>query len=249
MIEQARRRQDIRTRIDELPTWRVASAENHSFLPDASVDMVVCATAAHWLKAPDWWDEMARLVRPSGTVACFAYGQEQFRARERLDGADRPASYQIHGEVIARQAFETREGILRDLGVESEGVKILRSLYDLLPLPSPSDERWLEPYRVKFDVGEPTDPDQGFMLEHEWALKHLVRPCAPSMTDGSDRPLQHKLADEPLAATVFRSSGLAGRPDGPLPTCPLRGDGAGAGHHRALQSADRLGRSSAVGMM
>lgn len=54
-------------------TYRQASAEDLPFLADASVDMVVVGQAAHWFDHPRWWREMARVVRPGGTIAAWGY--------------------------------------------------------------------------------------------------------------------------------------------------------------------------------
>lgn len=54
-------------------TYRQASAENLPFVPDASIDMVVVGQAAHWFDHSRWWKEMARVIRPGGTVAAWGY--------------------------------------------------------------------------------------------------------------------------------------------------------------------------------
>ncbi|KAL1393563.1 S-adenosyl-L-methionine-dependent methyltransferase [Phyllosticta capitalensis] len=56
-------------------TWRVSSAEElrqASGLPDASVDLLSAATAAHWFDMGPFWREAAALVKPGGSVALFA---------------------------------------------------------------------------------------------------------------------------------------------------------------------------------
>ncbi|KAI5837940.1 putative S-adenosylmethionine-dependent methyltransferase [Morchella snyderi] len=53
--------------------YRLSDAEALPFLPDASVDMVVAGQAAHWFDVPRFWAEMARVVRPGGTVAAWTY--------------------------------------------------------------------------------------------------------------------------------------------------------------------------------
>jgi SAM-dependent methyltransferase len=62
------------TPLEEYPTisYACCPAENIP-LPDASVDMAVAAQAAHWFDQPKWWKEMARVVRPGGTVAVWGY--------------------------------------------------------------------------------------------------------------------------------------------------------------------------------
>ncbi|KAL2785516.1 S-adenosyl-L-methionine-dependent methyltransferase [Aspergillus keveii] len=41
---------------------------------DASVDLIVVATAAHWFDMPGFWASAARVLKPGGTVAIWASG-------------------------------------------------------------------------------------------------------------------------------------------------------------------------------
>lgn len=68
---------DLKTRKGEPATFTLASATDQSYLPDATIDLVVSSTAAHWFQAPQWWDEMARIVKPGGSVAVWC---ARFRA-------------------------------------------------------------------------------------------------------------------------------------------------------------------------
>lgn len=54
-------------------TYHVSTAESLSFLADGAVDLVSGAQCAHWFSYPEFWAEMARVVRPGGTVACWGY--------------------------------------------------------------------------------------------------------------------------------------------------------------------------------
>lgn len=54
-------------------TVRQASAEDLACVEDASVDMVVAGQAAHWFDPGRTWPELARVVRPGGTLAFFGY--------------------------------------------------------------------------------------------------------------------------------------------------------------------------------
>lgn len=54
-------------------TYQAGTAESLPFLADAAVDMVTGAQCAHWFSYPEFWAEMARVVRPGGTVACWGY--------------------------------------------------------------------------------------------------------------------------------------------------------------------------------
>lgn len=53
--------------------YRRATAE-HSGLPDASVDLVVAAQAAHWFDWPRFVAEAGRVARPGAVVALVSYG-------------------------------------------------------------------------------------------------------------------------------------------------------------------------------
>ncbi|KAI0266337.1 S-adenosyl-L-methionine-dependent methyltransferase [Gloeopeniophorella convolvens] len=52
-----------------------SSAENVSILRDGSVDLIVAAQAAHWFNFDKVWPEVARLLRPGGSVAMWGYSE------------------------------------------------------------------------------------------------------------------------------------------------------------------------------
>ncbi|MDH4557685.1 class I SAM-dependent methyltransferase [Pseudomonas sp. BN417] len=54
-------------------TYRAALAED-SGLPDASVDLITVAQAAHWLDLDKFYDEVRRIARPNAVVALITYG-------------------------------------------------------------------------------------------------------------------------------------------------------------------------------
>jgi SAM-dependent methyltransferase len=56
--------------------YRVAPAER-SGLPDASVDLVTAAQAAHWFDLPAFYAEVRRIGRPGGILALITYGVVQ----------------------------------------------------------------------------------------------------------------------------------------------------------------------------
>lgn len=60
-----------------LPHPRVAYATTpaeHSGLPDASVDLIVAAQAAHWFDWPRFVAEAGRIAKPGGLVVLASYG-------------------------------------------------------------------------------------------------------------------------------------------------------------------------------
>lgn len=55
----------------------------HCGLPDASVDLVTAAQAAHWFDGPRFGAEVRRVLRPGGIVAVWTY--ETFKAGPPVD--------------------------------------------------------------------------------------------------------------------------------------------------------------------
>ena len=51
--------------------YKVASAEDLSFIENNSVDMVTAGQAAHWFKQNKAFPEIARVLKPGGTLAFF----------------------------------------------------------------------------------------------------------------------------------------------------------------------------------
>ena len=51
--------------------FKVASAEDLSFVENNSVDMVTAGQAAHWFKQDKAFPEIARILKPGGTLAFF----------------------------------------------------------------------------------------------------------------------------------------------------------------------------------
>lgn len=67
-IEKAERRERVE--------YKVAPAER-SGLPDASVDLVTAAQAAHWFDLPAFYAEASRVGRPGAVLALVTYGVVQ----------------------------------------------------------------------------------------------------------------------------------------------------------------------------
>src|SRR5271167_1073428 len=55
--------------------YKVASAEDLSFIESGSVDMVTAGQAAHWFKQDKAFPEIARILKPGGTLAFFCIVQ------------------------------------------------------------------------------------------------------------------------------------------------------------------------------
>lgn len=54
-------------------TYYQALAES-SGLPDASVDLITVAQAAHWLDLPRFYEEVRRIAKPDALIALISYG-------------------------------------------------------------------------------------------------------------------------------------------------------------------------------
>ncbi|KAL3469547.1 S-adenosyl-L-methionine-dependent methyltransferase [Aspergillus californicus] len=70
---------DKLTRTGEPIRFEVSTAEDLGSrladpIPDASVDMIVAATAAHWFDMPAFWKAAARVLKPNGSIAIWASG-------------------------------------------------------------------------------------------------------------------------------------------------------------------------------
>ncbi len=73
--------------------YRVAPAER-SGLPDASVDLVVAAQAAHWFDLPAFYAEARRVGKPGAVLALVTYGV--IRADPEID----PTIQQFYKHVV-----------------------------------------------------------------------------------------------------------------------------------------------------
>ncbi|KEP54033.1 putative S-adenosylmethionine-dependent methyltransferase [Rhizoctonia solani 123E] len=67
------------------PEFVVSPAEKLSFLGDSSVDMAIAAQAAHWFDYKALFPELARVLKPGGTVALWNYAELRFGGRPDLD--------------------------------------------------------------------------------------------------------------------------------------------------------------------
>lgn len=69
MLESA----SLRLNID----YKVGKAEALS-LEDESIDLVTVGQAAHWFDSDLWFKEIARILRPNGTLAFWSYNEAEF---------------------------------------------------------------------------------------------------------------------------------------------------------------------------
>ncbi|KAI1134420.1 S-adenosyl-L-methionine-dependent methyltransferase [Hypoxylon sp. FL0543] len=138
MIAQAQQ-----TTIDPDITFRQGSAEDLSFLSDASVDMAVAGQAAHWFDYSKVWPNLARVIRPGGTVAFWGYKDNVL--------------------LGAEQATEIMEHFVYGFGEVAPGVNGMGPYWqqpgrnivrDLLRSVRPPETDWTDVKRLEHEPGE-----------------------------------------------------------------------------------------------
>ncbi|KAL4905479.1 hypothetical protein BDW74DRAFT_177847 [Aspergillus multicolor] len=88
-------------------------------IADASIDLIVAATAAHWFNMPAFWRSAARVLKPGGSVAIWGSGNlhtspgtpnwEKIQQRiDEFEASIRP--YFLPGNILTR-------GLYKDLGL------------------------------------------------------------------------------------------------------------------------------------
>lgn len=107
-------------------TYRTALAED-SGLPDASVDLITVAQAAHWLDLERFYPECKRIARPNAAIALITYGV--LHVEGEIDAAVQKFYYETIGpywpperrhveEGYASLPFPFREAVLPALSIE-----------------------------------------------------------------------------------------------------------------------------------
>ncbi|KAI0133023.1 methyltransferase domain-containing protein [Xylariales sp. AK1849] len=137
--------------------FRQGAAEDLSFVPDASVDMAVAGQAAHWFDYRKVWPNLARVVKPGGTMAFWGYKDNILLGREEAT------------EVMERFVYgfgEVSSGI-EGMGRfwEQPGRNILR---DLLRSVVPLEKDWTDAVRLEHEPGE-----EGQDEEVAWQTKSM----------------------------------------------------------------------------
>lgn len=105
--------------------WEVDAAEDLTGVGNDSVDLLVCATAAHWFDLPRFWVRAGEVVRPGGTVAVWTH-----------------RGLQIHSDTIkANDIRAALEEVRREQIVpyERKGGNVAAGLYVDLQLPWSSE--------------------------------------------------------------------------------------------------------------
>ncbi|KAK7745110.1 trans-aconitate methyltransferase 1 [Diatrype stigma] len=140
-------------------SFRQGSAEDLGFLGDGAVDAAVAGQAAHWFDYARAWPELARVVRPGGTLAFWGYKDNVFVGAERATAVMERFVYGV-GEV-ARVKVKQADGEEKEIPIEGmggfweqPGRSILR---DLLRSVVPPERDWTDVTRLEHEPGEAVD--------------------------------------------------------------------------------------------
>lgn len=154
MVEQARHMTD-----DAKITFQQGHAENLSELVgSSSVDMAVAGQAAHWFDHSAVWRELARAVKPGGTVAFWGYMDNVLVGAEQATAVMEKFFY---GSGQVAPGFEGMGPYW-----EQPGRNILRGLLRSVEVPG---DNWKDVTRVEHEPGK-QDGEDGSWLRKKMKL-------------------------------------------------------------------------------
>ena len=155
MVAQASKMTD-----DSKITVKQASTEDLSFLSDNSVDMVVSGQAAHWFDYKKAWPELARVVKPGGSLAFWGYKDNVLL---KHPNANRIFDRFCYGDGQIEPGLES----MKDYW-EQPGRGMVR---DLLRNVEPPQAQWGDSQRILYDIdADATEvPDDGTA----WMVKKI----------------------------------------------------------------------------
>lgn len=150
-------------------TIHQGSSEDLSFIPTGSVDLAVAGEAAHWFDYKRTWPELARVVRPGGSLAFWGYHESLV------------VGYPQIRSVLARFMYSTEEVRpgLEALGRfwEEPGQSILRNFFESI---EPPKEEWEDVRRITFKpddsstFGVEKAPEEALWLRSRMKLGEFV---------------------------------------------------------------------------
>lgn len=185
MVEQARRMTD-----DAKITFQQGHAEKLSELVGpASVDMAVAGQAAHWFDHGVVWQELARALKPGGTVAFWGYvdnvlvGAEQATAvmEKFFYGSGQVApGFEGMGPYWEQPGRNILRGLLRSVEVPGNQWKDVTRLDHEPGKQDGEDGSWL---RKKMKLGEVEAYTRTFSAYTSWKDAH---PEVKSRADGGE---------------------------------------------------------------
>ncbi len=104
-----------RERLAAFPfTVEVGKFEDASLAP-ASVDLVVCSSAFHWLDRERALRQVVKVLRPGGTLALVWGSARRTTEDNRVDEALQPA-YRAHAPEITRETFDNVSSRVEQIG-------------------------------------------------------------------------------------------------------------------------------------
>jgi SAM-dependent methyltransferase len=95
-------------------TVEIAKFEDAALEP-ASVDLVVCSAAFHWLDRARALAQVVKVLRPGGSFALIWGSARRTTVDDRVDAALQPA-YRAHAPEISRETMERVRGTADDIG-------------------------------------------------------------------------------------------------------------------------------------
>ncbi|KAI1177897.1 S-adenosyl-L-methionine-dependent methyltransferase [Nemania sp. FL0916] len=148
MLEQARQTTD-----DAKITFHQGRAENISALTGpASIDLAVAGQAAHWFDYSVVWKELARVLKPGGTIAFFGYMDNVLMGAEQATAIMEKFFYGF-GEVAPG---------MEAMGPywEQPGRNILRGLLRSVEVPG---DHWKDVTRLEHEPGKQDNEDASWL--------------------------------------------------------------------------------------
>ncbi|HEX4517204.1 MAG TPA: class I SAM-dependent methyltransferase [Polyangiaceae bacterium] len=95
-------------------TVEIAKFEDAALTP-ASVDLVVCSAAFHWLDRARALAQVVKVLKPGGSFALIWGSARRTTLDDRVDAALQPA-YRAHAPEISRETMERVRGTADDIG-------------------------------------------------------------------------------------------------------------------------------------
>ncbi|KAF7559918.1 hypothetical protein G7046_g4243 [Stylonectria norvegica] len=153
-------KQAMETTTDSKISFRQGYSEDLSFLPAGSVDLVVAGQAAHWFDYSKTWPELARVVKPKGSLAFWGYKDNIIIGHSQ---ANKIFDRFCYGDGHVRPGLEGMNQYW-----ERPGRDILR---DLLKAVEPPASDWQDVTRIEYDVDKDTTEVAG--PETAWMRKKI----------------------------------------------------------------------------
>ncbi|KAK4161025.1 methyltransferase-like protein [Cladorrhinum sp. PSN259] len=139
MVSQARRAA-VSLGVNNLSSHPCPAEKLPSIIGPASIDLVVSGEAAHWFDFSQVWPELARVVKPGGTLAFWAYKHFVIQGQ--------PGTTEIFEKYIFGEG-EVRDGVLAmHAFADRKGWGVLRNSYREI---QPPGSEWEEENRIVFD--------------------------------------------------------------------------------------------------